>query len=351
MTRARDLSNDEANNGGATPPFVAGKNVVINGNFDIWQRGTSFSNSTGYSVDRFTQTIAASGSSVTVTRETTVPNPNSIYSVKYAQVGAATSVVEYAARYWPETQDAMRLAGKTVTLSFWYRSNKTGTHGARMSNGLQTGGADAAFGFNIVAANTWQYISWTTSVPYGGITAITTAPNAGVGILDIGFRVGGAGVGFTALSDGDYFQLSQVQLEIGSVATPFSRAGGSIGGELALCQRYYERINWDSLAGYATFGQGAAQTTLNVRTLVPFLVQKRVKPTAIDFPTVSTNFRVIDFADNVPGSATAVAFDGNQTSTSVGYLNWTTTGAVQNRPYLVTGNNTASAYLGWSAEL
>ena len=60
---------------------------------------------------------------------------------------------------------------------------------------------------------------------------------------------------------------------------------------------------------------------------------------------------MLDFADNVIGAPSAVAFDGNQTSTSVGYLNWTTTGATVNRPYLVTGNNTSSAYLGWSAEL
>jgi hypothetical protein len=343
MTRARDLSNDEANNGGATPPFVAGKNVVINGNFDIWQRGTSFSNSTGYSVDRFTQTIAASGSSVTVTRETTVPNPNSIYSVKYAQVGAATSVVEYAARYWPETQDAMRLAGKTVTLSFWYRSNKTGTHGARMSNGLQTGGADAAFGFNIVAANTWQYISWTTSVPYGGITAINTSPNAGVGILDIGFRVGGAGVGFTALSDGDYFQLSQVQLEIGSVATPFSRAGGSIGGELSLCQRYYFRTTGGS--GYQPVCNGFASSSTNVMGYVQYPVPMRTTPSAIEYATLQCN-------DSTIGTVvSAVAFSGTEVGPSSATLNFTCGSMTTFRPVKVLQNNSAAGYLALSAEI
>jgi len=274
------------------PTNVAGKNAVINGNFDIWQRGTSFSNSTGYSVDRFTQTVAASGSNVTVTRETTVPNPNSIYSVKYAQVGAATSIVEYATRYWPETQDAMRLAGKTVTLSFWYRSNKTGTHGARMSNGLQTGGADAVLGFNVVAANTWQYITWTTAVPYGSITAINTAPNAGIGILDIGFKVGGSGPGFTSLSDGDYFQLSQVQLEIGSTATPFSRAGGTIGGELALCHRYYWRdTSFQSSGGVQSAFDNNVWFSLQNFNAVPM----RATPTA----AIEGSPFIADFAANL----------------------------------------------------
>jgi hypothetical protein len=244
MTQNSTLAHAQDNGGGATPPFVAGKNLVINGNYDIWQRGTTFASvvSAVYTADRFTSTTSGTGINSTVTQDTSVPNANSIYSMKYTQTGGAASVVEYATRYWPETQDAMRLAGKTVTLSFWYKSNKTGTHGARMSNGSQTGGADSSVGFNVVAANTWQYITWTTAVPYGSITAINTAPNAGIGILDIGFRVGGTGVGFTSIASGDYFQISQLQLEIGSTATPFSRSAGTIQGELAACQRYFNLI-------------------------------------------------------------------------------------------------------------
>jgi hypothetical protein len=329
---------------------TSGKNCLINGAFDIWQRGTSIAFGNVYSADRWS--VYHSSATATATRQLTNDTtnlPNIQYCIRLQRNSSSTATDPIYLLQSVETVNSIPFAGKTVTVSFYARaganfSAPSSVINVRLQSGTSVDGSivNGPFDNNTGVINadatlttTWQQFTFTATVP------VTTKQ---LGFYTQHNSVGTAGVN-------DYYEITGIQLELGSVATHFSRAGGTIGGELSLCQRYYERINWNSLAGYATFGQGAAQTTLNVRTLVPFLVQKRVKPTAIDYPTVSTNFRIIDFADNVPGSATAVAFDGNQTSTSVGYLNWTTTGAVQNRPYLVTGNNTASAYLGWSAEL
>ena len=314
----------------------AGKNCIINGGMDIWQRGTSVT-ATGYTADRW---YVLSGASVTVTQSTAKTTPNS----QYMMLMTATTTQQIFAYQAVETLNADYYAGKTVTLSA-YAAGLTTTTNLIMILAYSTSVDNSVTG------------TWTDITVAGGNANLTLSSTVTrwSASYDVPSNAKSLRVLFVNnaanITVGQGIYLGDVQLEVGSVATAFSRSGGNIAGELAACQRYYERTNWDAATGYATFGQGAAQTTTNARTLVPFQVQKRVRPTAIDYPTVSTNFRVLDFADNVIGAPSAVAFDANQTSTSVGYLNWTTSGATVNRPYLVTGNNSTGAYLGWSAEL
>jgi hypothetical protein len=94
-----------------------------------------------------------------------------------------------------------------------------------------------------------------------------------------------------------YLELAQSQVELGSVATPFARAGGSIGGELALCQRYYEKsyptsTNPGANTGNHSFvssGQMVAATTGNLGAYTPFRVMKRAEATVTFYDTVGNS--------------------------------------------------------------
>ena len=230
-------------------------NVIINGNLDIWQRGTSFTSvipAGQYLADRWTATHGGTNVSMTVTQDTAVPNPNSEYSIKYQQITTgATSLTEFSSRQFIEQNNILPLLGKACVVSFWYRSNKTGSHGIRIFGAYNTGGTDQATTFTVNAADTWEYKTLTVTA-FSGVSAPSASPTASGALLDIGFRVQGAG--FTTLSANDYFQFTQVQLEVGSVATPFARAGGTIQGELAAAQRYYQK----------SYPQGTAPATANV---------------------------------------------------------------------------------------
>ena len=330
-----------------------GKNLAINGACEIAQRGTAAVTLTAasflYPVDRFFVARSAGTTGATAQQITSTGLDGFQNAVRIQRTAGNTATNDLIIGQSFESANSIPLANKSVVISFWARagSNYSATSNAlavRFYTGTGTDQAGYGSSFTGTATPISQTATLTTSWQRFQYTATLASTTTQVQFLAFATPTGTAGAN-------DFFDITGLQVELGSVATPFSRSGGTIQGELAACQRYYERTNWDAATGYATFGQGAAQTTTNARTLVPFQVQKRVRPTAIDYPTVSTNFRVLDFADNVIGAPSAVAFDSNQTSTSVGYLNWTTSGATVNRPYLVTGNNTASAYLGWSSEL
>jgi len=178
-----------------------------------------------------------------------------------------------------ERQNIQSLAGQSVTLSFWYRSNRTGTHGARLIGSVQNvGGADISNPFEVATANTWQRYS-ITSQAFSGITSWTGNPQDIGGYVDIGFRVGNS-VGLTSLSANDYFEISGIQLEVGSTATPFRRNANSIQGELALCQRYCQVISDSTQAGRAHLGLTVPQSSTTQRVVLFLPTVMRSAPTA-----------------------------------------------------------------------
>jgi len=140
-------------------------------------------------------------------------------------------------------------SAKSVTLSFWVRSSLTGNFGV----GLRNSDGTRAFisSYSIIAANTWEY----KTITVAGDSAGTWLTDNGIGIrVDFDLGVGptfsttagswqaGNYFGLTdgvklAATTGATFYITGVQLEAGSVATPFERR--SYGQELALCQRYY----------------------------------------------------------------------------------------------------------------
>jgi hypothetical protein len=321
-------------------------NVIINGNLDWWQRGTTFSSfgSGGtYLADRWTAVQTGTNTNMTVTQDTSVPNTNSKYSIKFQQTTTgATSVTGYNSRQFIEQSNVLPLLGKSCVLSFWYKSNKTGSHGLRIYAAYNTGGGDQTTTFTVNVADTWEYKT-IAATAFSTVSAASASPTSPGALVDIGFNCNGTG--FTTLSVGDYFQFTQVQLETGNVATQFARAGGTIEEELANCQRYYYRSSATSSGG-ANYLSPSGVFTGSTSFSIPFMTPVPMKstPNVLDFSTLW----VTDQSSNI--SVTNVTIDGNATNNCV-FINGTiASGGVIYRPAFIRANSSSAAYIGFGAE-
>ena len=240
------------------------RNLVINGAMQVAQRGTSFSSITAnvYPVDRFfVRDVNSAAGEATVSQSTTTPDDFK-NSLKIDVTTADTSLVaadQYKIEYRAEGQDVSHLnwgtsAAKTVTLSFWIRSNKTGNTQVGFMNGANNRAYVATF--TIDTADTWEKKELTVA----GDTSGTWLNTNGIGLR---LRWGSFGstyqtssvnqwVGANVISRDDspinFFDstdnelyLTGIQLEVGEQATPFEHR--SYGDELAACQRYFTSSN------------------------------------------------------------------------------------------------------------
>jgi hypothetical protein len=254
------------------PLDAAGKNGVINGGIDIWQRGTSIAVSAStapYTADRWVFSTGPSAAS-TVSRQSTNDTTN-LPSIQYcARVQRNSGQTGTGANYFAqslETTNSFEYVGKSVTLSFYARkgANFSGASdllGAVLVSGTgtdqnvitaYTGTATVATS-DVTLTATWQRFTITGTVA-------TTATE-----LAAYFSYTPSGTAST----NDYYEITGVQLELGSTATVFSRTGGTIQGELAACQRYYQTLAEGSMCGRVeTTSQATLVTTLPVvmRTL------------------------------------------------------------------------------------
>jgi len=285
-------------NGG---PIAGTRNRIINGNFDIAQRGTSFAAiaNDAYSLDRWTW--GQIGAMVcTVSQSTDVPNNTfqSSYKVDVTTVDSSIAAGDYAfVSQKIEGYNVRDLISTTFTLSFWAKSPKTGVHCVSFSNSGQN--RSYIKEYTVAVANTWEYK--TVTVAGGLITAGTWDWTNGEG-LEVGFSLA-TGSTYQTTADawqtGDFlatanqvnvmdntandFFLTGVQLEPGGVATPFERR--SFGAELALCQRYFEKTFSQDVSPASNAGiVGAISTTsgANIANAAHvnyvFKVEKRATP-------------------------------------------------------------------------
>jgi hypothetical protein len=332
---------------------AAGKNAVINGGLQVWQRGTTGAGATGagtgFVADRWQvgRTGFAAGS--TFSRQTTSDTTNLPFIQYCARVqrdsgNTGTGLVLFTQSL--ESVNSIPLAGKSVTLSFYARKGAnfsaasdllkvelatgTGTDQNYFTAGYT--GTVRPINTTTTLTATWQRFTFTGTVP-------TTATEIAV---QLGFTpVGTAGAA-------DYFEVTGVQVEAGSIATPFQTATGTIQGELAACQRYYYRntpiVGEGVLGGYARLGIGNATSTTGAAILVNLPVSMRVAPgSTLD----SGNLYLSDGVTDYLATAAVVA----TTSKTTAVLTITVaSGLTQYRSYVLTGTGVAP-FVGVSAEL
>jgi hypothetical protein len=252
------------------------RNKIINGDMAIWQRGTAAITSAAngaYSADRFTFRSSYTGGTTTIT-QSTGPNQTLRYSTRFTHATATATVVTaqyYAMRQLIEKSVARGFANASnVTVSFWYRSNRTGAHACVFDAGLTgvgfTGTTTAGSStFTVNVADTWEFESLTFPLAITGNG--TNADNLVGALLTIGFADATLST-FSSISVGDYFDVTGVQLEVGPVATPFETR--PYGMELALCQRYYYEFGTFHVGMYSTTNaQGDQAYPVIMRTTTP----------------------------------------------------------------------------------
>lgn len=337
MTRARDVADTQDNIGGAVAPFVGAKNRILNSDFSIWQRGTSFTytGATNYTADRF-QVASGIGGTVVVTQQSFTPGTAPVagyegsffLNANYTTSGASVSDTGQ------HIEDVRTFAGQTITVSVWARVS-TGTHTItpQAVQRFGTGGSNpgATNGANWTLTTDWQRFSSSITVP--SVAGKTIGPGSS---LQIRFESGTSGV--------KSFSFWGFQAEAGNVATPFTTATGNPASELAACQRYYYRQSALSGTVYTRFSTySPSDNTTNVAVLVQPPVTMRTVPTSLEYANLT-----LYGGSFATFSSASISIDSSPSLVQIGVIG---SGLTQFRPYALLANNTSNSYFALSAEL
>ena len=281
------------------------RNIIINGDMSIAQRGTS-STSNGYCLDRFTMDESTDGA-VTVSQDTTVPSGQGFAKSLKVDVTTADSSIA-AAQYCGFTQfiEGQNLqylkygtsSAESLTLSFWVRSTKTGTYCVRFVKEAGSGTRyECPIEYTISSSDTWEKKTITLSPTAGSTSLITATAGAIVNSNASGFRVfwtlaagtdyHGTNNTWTSTSDrlstsnqvnfldntSNNFYITGVQFEVGTSASDFEFLPTDV--NLQRCYRYFQLINTGGVGKIiGTGGSYDNNTVLLSYTWVP----KRTTP-------------------------------------------------------------------------
>ena len=327
-----------------TTNFAAGKNKIINGDFRINQRNFSSStvgNGNLFCFDRWMQ--VSSGGTTTWSAQTFTLGSAPVAGYEGTNFLQMASTGQSAAgdnsRLFQKIESVRTFAGDTVTLSFWARATSgTPSFAAYFFQDFGTGGSPSAgvsiTGNKVTLSTSWARYSITVSIP--SISGKTIGTNNNDSLILVLVTSGGTDFNTVTNSIGiqtTTIEMWGVQVEAGSTMSAFQTASGTIGGELALCQRYLPVTNTnDMIYGYAI---STTSTVLNYRFQVTprvpptgftttavggFLIYNGVAssaaPTSITFNTAGLNNGNL-FAGSSAGSPTLVAGQGGFLQPSV----------------------------------
>lgn len=292
------------------------KNYLINGNFDIWQRATSQTGDGILSDDRWYNAHNSStkthSQQVFTVGQTAVPNNPRYYS---RTVVTSANTASCFCLKTQKIEGVRTLAGKTATLSFWVRTDAAQSVAVEIFQRFGTGGTPSAIVRTPIAkvstTTSFSKVELTFSVP--SISGKTIGTNNDDSLdVRIYFDAGSDFNAYTSSlgNQSGTFDVAQIQLEEGSIATNFERR--HIGEELALCQRYFIFMSLNLQGWASSSGQ-------RVSSHVSFPTPLRVPPTATLNSTTAryniTNVATAQFTENscyifgdstVAGTITAV---------------------------------------------
>jgi hypothetical protein len=320
------------------------QNPVINSAFQVWQRSTSAALGSAGVVTSADRWATYTGGNGTMSRQVTGDTtnlPNIQYCARIQRNSGETSTSQLQVGQSFETINSIPFAGKTVTLSFYARAgaNYSPTSGAflaflKSGTGTDQNLVSTGYTGSVTTASTTATLTTTWQRFSVSGTVATTATELG---LEFRFTpVGTAGVN-------DYAEVTGVQLEVGSVATPFHTYAATIQGELSACQRYYWRNSATQV--YAAFFSGTGVNSTSVQGALQLPVTMRVSPASVDYSTLG-------IGDNSAGATfTSLALVTSQSSTQQAWITVTGSGFTQYRTFFIYSGNSTSGYIGVSAEL
>jgi hypothetical protein len=332
--------------------FVAGKNKIINGDFGINQRAfTSVTATSTFFYDRWQTAITGDGTA-TFTPQTFTPGtaPVSGYEGKnYLRiVTASQTTAAVRTNFIQRIEDVRTLAGQNVVYSFWAKAT-TGTPSLAInfSQNFGSGGSAQADGTSqkVTLSTSWARYSITYAMP--SVSGKTIGDSSYV-VARIWVS---AGSDFNASTDtlgiqNNTFEFWGVQLEAGSIATPFQTATGTLQGELAACQRYYYRMT--PFSGVSRFGLINCDSTTQCEGLIYFPVTVRTIPTALEQSGTASDYSVRVAGSNITCSAVPTFLGATAYTATINLF--VASGLVAGQTGTIRTANT-NAYLAWSFEL
>ena len=318
-------------------------NPVLNSAMQIWQRGTSvaISNGNAYGADRWNDYFSIAA--ITASRQATGDSTN-LPNIQYCARIQRNASTATTGNIWHtqslETLNSVQFAGKTITLSFYARAGANFSAASNiLSVQLFTGtgtdqnllngytGSATPINQNATLTTTWQRFQY---------TATLSASLTELGMAFIYNSTGTAGAN-------DYYDITGVQIDIGSVALPFRTNAPTLQGELAACQRYY----WRWSVGSTNMQFGTALSTSLVYFFIRPPVTPRVNPTAIDYNALQV------YNNNAAANYSGGTWSLNQANPEGIILSYTHGSGVftANSGANILNGSSGSAYLGLSAEL
>jgi hypothetical protein len=329
----------------------AAKNKIINGDFRINQR--SFTTATVDGAFGFDRWNINHDGGCTFSAQTFTPGAAPVAGYEgtnYARlVTSGHSASTNFAWLQQKIESVRTFAGQTVTISFWAQAG-SGTPKIAVELDQQFGTSGSArvttYGGQVTLSTSWARYSVTVAVPsISGKTVGTANDYLGLELWvsagsTFNSRTGSLGV------QNNTFNIWGVQVEAGSVATPFQTATGTLQGELAACQRYYFRSTPGT--NFGNYGLGIAGSTTAAFVSLKLPTTMRVIPTSIDVPSTITALKLTNIAAT-NWTISAIALSDSTPDNLL--LSITSSGMTANQGLILGNNNNTAGFIGASAEL